>query len=79
MVFRAESIDPTHGSASADIQVSQARRGDPAWVFDEETVHIHHIKRAVRAGANLDRAKPIVGRGEELRLRFIIGAATAQA
>src|ERR1044072_4033403 len=43
-------------------------------VLDDAAIHVDDVERAVRPGAEVDRTKPLVGRGDEVSLRVRIAA-----
>ena len=67
-------VNPATVVATVEVDVLlDAVRKRPR-VLDHFAVHIGNVKRAVRADLHLHRPKPVVGRGEELPVAFIVGA-----
>ena len=70
----SDAIDSAHGASGAEAVFSQDFQRDVghvstavrAGVFDDLSIHVHNINRAVGSGLKIDRTAPIVGRGEEL-------------
>src|SRR5262249_46956645 len=71
-----DAVDASHVEAGAHVELGQFLRRNPARVLDHEPVHVHDPKATVRSGADLHRPKPRIGRRQELRLAFVVRAAT---
>jgi len=54
------------GDQRIDVHLLQVSR-DRRIVLDDRPIHIHHVQRSVRPRGQIHRAKPLLGRGKELR------------
>src|ERR1051326_8257300 len=73
---RIDTINAAFVMAGTKVQVVLDVVGDPFRVFDHEAVHVGHIERAIGAGFEHGRTKPVIGRSEELAF-FLIGSPMA--
>ena len=73
-VFRHNPVNPAAVVAAIKVyMLLNAVRQRPR-MLNDFAVHIGDVQRAVRADLHLDRPKPIVRRGKELPISFIVGA-----
>src|ERR1041384_7140566 len=69
-----DAINTPHLRPGAEIDAFLKVFRYPFRMLDDQPVHVGHIKRAIRTGLCHRRAKPIIARGQEFRIRFIGGA-----
>ena len=70
-VYGDDAVDAAHVGAGADIELREPVFADPARMFDDEAVHVHDVKRAVRPGLDLHGAQPVIARSEKFGSLFV--------
>ena len=72
-------IEPSAILAAGQVKVPLDRLGDRERVFDRLAVHVEDEQRPIGRVGEVDRAKPVVGRGEELHARISPGGEKRRA